>query len=215
MKTSRYRKAQHLALLLVFAGAAPTFVACAMDEGAHSSSSVSLGAGASFTLPLPASSEASFPAANIQPDDSGCNGSSGSDDRLDLDAVWRKASLTEFESYPAPNSRECIEFGGCKWAGMFAALEGKQPESWVRAHNIAAVHSKHFDEYKLKTLRLRKSGKEIDVKVYDMCSDSDCNGCCTRNARPSGFLIDIEKYTAQRFGVPAEGQVEWRCLDCD
>ncbi|WP_437547167.1 hypothetical protein WME97_44490 [Sorangium sp. So ce367] len=48
-----------------------------------------------------------------------------------------------------------------------------------------------------------------------MCSDSDCSGCCTRNAQPSGYLIDIEKYTAQRFGVSASGQVEWRCLDCN
>jgi hypothetical protein len=59
------------------------------------------------------------------------------------------------------------------------------------------------------------SDKEIDVKVYDECADSDCSGCCTRNARPSGYLIDVEKYTAQRFGVEADGEVEWRCLDCD
>ncbi|WP_437896310.1 hypothetical protein [Sorangium sp. So ce124] len=129
--------------------------------------------------------------------------------------VWQTASLTEFESYPDPGSEECIEYNGCTWAGQFAALDGKQPESWVRENNIAAVHSKDFERYKLKTLRLRKNGKEIDVKVYDMCSDSDCSGCCTRNAQPSGYLIDIEKYTAQRFGVPASGQVEWRCLDCN
>ncbi|WP_438033847.1 hypothetical protein [Sorangium sp. So ce204] len=129
--------------------------------------------------------------------------------------VWQTASLTEFESYPDPGSEECIEYNGCTWAGQFAALDGKQPESWVRENNIAAVHSKDFERYKLKTLRLRKNGKEIDVKVYDMCADSDCSGCCTRNAQPSGYLIDIEKYTAQRFGVPASGQVEWRCLDCN
>ncbi|WP_437485342.1 hypothetical protein WME75_00625 [Sorangium sp. So ce1014] len=129
--------------------------------------------------------------------------------------MWRTASLTEFESYPDPGSEECIKFNGCMWAGQFAALEGQQSESWVQEHNIAAVHSKDFEAYKLKTLRLRKDGKEIDVTVYDMCSDSDCSGCCTENARPSGFLIDIEKYTVGRFGVPADGQVEWRCLDCD
>ena len=54
----------------------------------------------------------------------------------------------------------------------------------------------------------------IDVKVYDECSDSDCDGCCTQNARPTGFLIDIEKYTMQRFGT-GDGIVDWMCLDCN
>ena len=129
--------------------------------------------------------------------------------------TWRKANLTWFESYPDPGSRECVEFNGCMWAGQFAALPGKQTEEWVRTHNIAAVHSRDFNALKLKTLRLRKNGKTIDVVVYDMCADSDCSGCCTQNANRggAGFLIDIEKYTAQRFGED-DGQVEWACIDC-
>jgi hypothetical protein len=121
--------------------------------------------------------------------------------------------LTWFESYPDPGSPECIEYNGCKWAGMFAALNGKQPESWVAANNIAAVHSRDFSTYKLKTLRLQQGFRQIDVKVYDMCSDNDCNGCCTRNASSTGFLIDIEKYTRERFGS-GSGTVNWKCLDC-
>jgi hypothetical protein len=126
---------------------------------------------------------------------------------------WQAASLTNFTSYPDPGSDECVKYNGCMWAGQFAAVDGKQTEAWVMSHNIAAVHSKDFNLYKLKTLRLRKDGKEIDVTVYDECSDSDCSGCCTQNAKPSGFLIDIERYTAERFGV-SDGQVEWACLDC-
>jgi hypothetical protein len=68
--------------------------------------------------------------------------------------------------------------------------------------------------YKLKTLRVRQDGRMIDVTVYDACSDSDCNGCCTQNARETGFLIDLEKYTMQRFGSD-DGIVEWMCLDCN
>ncbi len=128
--------------------------------------------------------------------------------------VWRTATLTNYTSYPDPGSDECINYNGCTWAGYFAALDGKQPESWVRANNIAAVHGKDFEKYKLKTLRLRQGSRQIDVKVYDMCADSDCNGCCTRNAQPSGNLIDVEKYTMQRFGT-GSGQVEWACLDCN
>jgi hypothetical protein len=124
--------------------------------------------------------------------------------------TWKKANLTNFTSYPPPNSEECIKYNGCKWAGYFAFVNGKQSEAWVKSHNIAAVHEKDASQYRLKTLRLRKSGKQMDVKVYDMCSDSDCNGCCTRNANKNNykFLIDIEKYTMQRFGY-GSGTVEF------
>ena len=127
-------------------------------------------------------------------------------------AGYGKADLTWFESYPDPGSEECIKYNGCAWAGQFAAVSGKQPESWVQANNICAVHEKDFAKYKLKTLRLTQGARTIDVKVYDMCSDSDCDGCCTENAK-SGFLIDVEKYTAERFGTRS-GTVDWVCLDC-
>ncbi|XP_037037416.1 uncharacterized protein LOC119075136 [Bradysia coprophila] len=134
-------------------------------------------------------------------------------DRGSSNEQWNRADLTNFESYPDPNSDECINYNGCLWAGYFAFVSGKQSESWVKANNIIAIHSKDASKYKLKTLRLKQGNKQIDAKVYDMCSDSDCNGCCTKNSRNTGFLIDIEKYTKQRFGS-GSGIVEWRCLDC-
>jgi hypothetical protein len=137
----------------------------------------------------------------------------GSVDEVNQALTFRRANLTNFESYPAPNSEECRQFNGCTWAGQFAALDGKQSKEWVKSHNIAAVHSKDFNKYKLKKLRLKKDGEQIDVTVYDMCADSDCDGCCTQNAKQTGFLIDIEKFTKQRFGVD-DGVVEWACLDC-
>jgi hypothetical protein len=134
-------------------------------------------------------------------------------DEVNQALTFRRANLTNFESYPDPNSEECVKFNGCKWAGQFAALDGKQSKQWVKDHNIVAVHEKDFNKYKLKTLRLKKSGKQIDVTVYDECADSDCDGCCTQNAKQTGFLIDIEKFTKQRFGT-GDGIVEWACLDC-
>lgn len=128
--------------------------------------------------------------------------------------TWKKANLTNYTSYPDPGSEECIKYNGCEWAGYFAFVNGKQSESWVKNNNIIAVHSKDANAYKLKTLRLRQGSKTIDAIVYDMCSDSDCNGCCTENARETGFLIDVEKYTMQRFGS-GDGIVEWTCLDCN
>jgi len=126
---------------------------------------------------------------------------------------WRLANLTHYESYPDPNSEECLEYNGCTWAGQFAALDGVMPEAWVMEHDIAAVHGDDFPIYRLKTLRLRQDDREIDVVVYDYCADDDCDGCCTANSAETGFLIDLEKYTMQRFGS-GDGIVEWACLDC-
>ena len=128
-------------------------------------------------------------------------------------STWRTANLTWFTSYPDPDSEECTEYNGCMWAGYFAFVDGKQSEAWVQQHDIAAVHSRDAAAYALKTLRVRQGSRQIDVTVYDMCSDSDCNGCCTQNASETGFLIDLESYTMQRFGA-SDGIVEWTCLDC-
>jgi hypothetical protein len=146
----------------------------------------------------------------------GSGGSAGSDGGAGGATIseWQQANLTHFTSYPDPGSEECIEYNGCMWAGYFAALPDQQTDEWVMEHNIAAVHSKDFAAYELKTMRLRKDGDEIDVVVYDMCSDDDCSGCCTANSAETGFLIDIEEYTYQRFGH-GDGIVEWACLDCE
>lgn len=121
--------------------------------------------------------------------------------------------MTHFTSYPDPGSDECIHYNGCEWAGEFAFVDGKQTEDWVRAHNIIAVHEKDAQRYKLKTFRITKGDHQIDATVYDLCSDSDCSGCCTANSQNTGFLIDMESYTVERFGA-GDGEVEWTCLDC-
>lgn len=130
-----------------------------------------------------------------------------------LNTEWKKADLTNYESYPDPGGEECIKYNGCLWSGSFAFVDGKKPESWVEANNIISVNSKDASKYKLKTLRIKQGSKQIDAKVYDMCSDSDCDGCCTKNSKKSGFLIDMEKYTMKKFGS-GSGTVDWQCLDC-
>ena len=35
----------------------------------------------------------------------------------------------------------------------------------------------------------------------------------SRNAASTGFLIDLESYTADRFGQ-GDGIVDWTCVDC-
>jgi hypothetical protein len=130
--------------------------------------------------------------------------------------VWQQANLTNYTSYPVPGSDECILYSGCRWQGWFAALPDSMSEAWVASNNIISVNSPDYTTLRLKTLRLRQGTQTIDAVVYDKCADSDCSGCCTRNATQNGlnFLIDIEKYTMERFGGRGDGIVEWACVDC-
>jgi hypothetical protein len=158
---------------------------------------------------------------------SGETGGAGTPGSGGADGVeWRPANLTWYTSWPAccpesdnydpsADTTECEVYNGCTWAGYFAGVDGRQSASWVEANNIAAVHSDDFDTYRGKTLRLRQGDRQIDVTVYDMCSDNDCDGCCTQNASRVSppFLIDLESYTKERFGS-GSGTVEWYCVNC-
>lgn len=126
------------------------------------------------------------------------------------DLVWRTANKTNYESYPDPGSEECIEFNGCTWEGLFAACNDKMPEQWVSEHNIVAAFP-DFEELELHDLCLRKGDKTIVVTVLDTCGDVDCDGCCTQNKGSADELIDLEKYTNERWGVP-DGEIEWADL---
>jgi hypothetical protein len=125
---------------------------------------------------------------------------------------WHRANLTNYTSYPAPDSEECLAYNGCTWAGQFYGLEDAQTEAWVAAHNIVAVHEKDWGWLGMKTLRLRQGGHEITVQAIDICSDADCDGCCTKNLGGDGYLVDIEVNTMARFG-PGEGVVDFQVCD--
>lgn len=177
------------------------FVACTSDN----STSIPESQSCSSTENVPLSSSSELSSASAP----------SSSSETVADTVWHQANLTWYTSWPEPDSEECIEYNGCTWAGYFAGVEGQMTEEWVSQHNIIAVHEKDWKQYKLKTFRLRMNGSTIDAVVYDMCSDSDCDGCCTENAGEIGFLIDIEKYTRERFDGNGDGVVEWTCLDCE
>jgi hypothetical protein len=124
--------------------------------------------------------------------------------------VWKTAAKTEYTSFPDPGSPECIEYSGCDYMGMFAACSKTATEAWVAAHNIVAAFP-DFGTLKLHDLCLKSGSKTIVVTVIDTCGDSDCDGCCTRNKGTADQLIDIESYTAARFGVP-DGRIQWADL---
>ena len=131
--------------------------------------------------------------------------------------TWNRANLTWYTSWPEPGSEEWEDYNGGTWCGYFAGVDGQKSEEWVSQHNIIAIHEKDWNTYKLKTFRLKQNGYTIDAQVLDKCADSDCSGCCTRNANANniGFLIDIESYTKARFHNQGSGIVEWQCIDCN
>lgn len=199
--------------------AAAMFSACADSSDDSSSNSPAIESSSSVNQlsdvllpessesgPIPESSSEALPA------------SSSSAETAPSDTVWNKAVLTWYISWPDPGSEECVVYNGCEWAGYFAGLDGQQTEQWVSENNIISIHEKDWGKYKLKTFRLRQNGKSIDAVVYDMCSDDDCDGCCTKNAGETGFLIDVESYTCERLTGSKEGCdgiVEWTCLNCE
>jgi hypothetical protein len=127
---------------------------------------------------------------------------------------WKTGRKTNYESYPAPGSEECVAYNGCTWAGQFAACEGKKPEAWVASHDIASM-SPDFVRYKLHDVCIRSGAgagaRTMIVTVLDTCADSDCNGCCTQNRGSADALIDLEKATNARWGLP-DGDVTWADL---
>lgn len=158
------------------------------------------------------------------------NGSPGEGDG---GGEWSTANATYYLSYPpcckgSPNydpkadTTECDVYSGCKYQGMFAALNDKKSYNWVRDNNIAAVFEtgqtagSWASKWKNKKLRVRNpsNGKTLDVTVLDRCDDGDCDGCCTKNAnKGGGMLIDLEYHTAKRLwgGEPkGEQKIQWR-----
>ncbi len=125
--------------------------------------------------------------------------------------TWKTGSKTNFTSYPAPGSAECIQYSGCMYEGEFAGCDQTESLAWVMSHDIVAAFP-DFTALKLHDLCLKSStGKMIVVTVLDTCGDSDCNGCCTQNKGTADELIDVESFTDMRWGVP-DGRIQWADL---
>jgi len=124
--------------------------------------------------------------------------------------VWKTGSKTNFTSYPAPGSDECIKYSGCLYEGQFAACNKTEPLSWVMTHNIVAVFP-DLGTLRLHDLCLKSGTKTIVVTALDTCGDSDCSGCCTQNKGNADELIDVESFTNDRWGVP-DGRIQWADL---
>ena len=127
----------------------------------------------------------------------------------DAGLSWHTGAKTSYESYPAPDSEECVVYNGCDYLGQFAACDNTMPESWVQSHDIVAAFP--LGDLALHRLCLRSGSSSIVVTVVDTCGDADCDGCCSENRGDAEALIDLEKHTDARFGVE-DGPIEWADL---
>ena len=141
-----------------------------------------------------------------------------------------KASFTYYDSYPmccpeSPNydpnadTEECDDYSGCEYIGDLAAFvtptnpEGHVSLEFVQTNNLVAFYDnsdpsgKHFKQnYANKIIQITKdyNGKTyvFNATIADTCGNGDCANCCSRNSKPSGFLVDMEYYTVMNnFGT--------------
>ena len=124
---------------------------------------------------------------------------------------------------PNAPTEECDDYSGCEYIGDFAAIGHKSLE-YVQTHNLVAFFDasdpkgKNFQsKWAAKTIEITKTYKSktyiFNATIADTCADSDCNGCCTRNSGNTGYLVDIEYFTAMNnFGTTdaASGTLNWK-----
>jgi hypothetical protein len=140
------------------------------------------------------------------------------------------ASFTYYTSYaaccpdnpnydPNANTEECDDYSACEYSGDFAAI-GHKSYKYVQTHNLVAFYDnsdpkgKKFNKkYGGKTIELKKGDVIFNATIADTCGNKDCNNCCAHNSKPSGFLVDVEYWTAMNnFGTTdsVEGEVEFK-----
>ncbi|KAG2485983.1 hypothetical protein HYH03_015306 [Edaphochlamys debaryana] len=147
---------------------------------------------------------------------------------------WSPAVGTPYDAWPKPGTKECVQYSGCKWAGMFNSIDGggsepgscrngaqwldggmgdmacRIPESLVRSWSMAATYDR--DRALLgRRLEVMVEGapeRSVVVEVMDVCSDDDCDGCCRDNTGDGRWrLIDLEKWPAsQLLGFSPAGE---------
>uniref|UniRef100_A0A7S2P1C9 Barwin domain-containing protein n=1 Tax=Zooxanthella nutricula TaxID=1333877 RepID=A0A7S2P1C9_9DINO len=119
---------------------------------------------------------------------------------------------------PAAGTGECDYYNACQWSGYFAYKNGQQSFDWVKSNNLVAFYTVNGNngDFASKRIRVQAAGKTIEAQIVDTCGDSDCNGCCSRNAnKGGGNLVDMEYWTVMNnFGSTdvAYGDVCWQLV---
>jgi hypothetical protein len=105
-------------------------------------------------------------------------------------------------------------YSACSYTGQFAYIGYKSPD-YVKNNSLISFFSTFGDNASFggKTIQISAGGKTITALIADTCGDSDCGGCCTKNAGSSGYLVDMEINTViKHFGSTGAvgGTVCWK-----
>jgi hypothetical protein len=149
-------------------------------------------------------------------------------------AGWRPAIGTVFDSWPQLGTRECADYSGCKWAGCFSQISAgwsastcrrgstwrdygpgtdflcRWTEATVAKWSMAATWDRDptIQRKQVEVMVEGRPGATVTVNVGDVCKDSDCAGCCSKNTGNGAWtMIDMEKVPASRllgfsYGAP-------------
>jgi hypothetical protein len=133
---------------------------------------------------------------------------------------WKSGNMTVYQSYPPPNSPECIQFNGCMYEGQFAYCPGQtKSAAWVQSHNVVSFFDGQNGSMADHRICIKYGNQSIVGVVLDTCSDSDCCGCCTQNQGAAAALIDVELGLDSRFlnvGINGgQNGIQWADLGAD
>eukprot|EP01083_Nonionella_stella_P106905 308959_1 len=149
--------------------------------------------------------------------------------QVSVESLSGTAQLTWYMSYapccpgnanydPNANTTECIQYNACSYSGDFWAI-GNKSFDYVRTNNLVAFYDpsdpngdNFINNYGTREITLTKNGITFNATIADSCKNSDCGECCTRNALPRGYLIDMEYWTAMNnFGSTNDmfGEIEF------
>jgi hypothetical protein len=99
-------------------------------------------------------------------------------------------------------------------------LNDTQTVEYVQTHNLVAffLAGNSSDAttaqpfFANKFIKLCKGSVTLYATIVDTCGDTDCDGCCTENAQPTGALVDMEYWTVIKHFEnidAADGQIEY------
>jgi hypothetical protein len=95
------------------------------------------------------------------------------------------------------NKKECdvaeavAQYPGTRKATITCFNDKEMASESKDFENAVAVNERDWGCLKNKQLKITWNGRTETVKVLDYCRDGDCAGCCSRNSKDTGFLIDI------------------------
>jgi hypothetical protein len=135
-----------------------------------------------------------------------------------LETITSTAGWAYYSAYPAccpssPNydatadTTECTNTPSiCDHPGTFSGI-GHRDLNFVQSNNLISFYdnsdpnnenwyAKYGDKYATVTGVCNGTSHTFQALIADTCGNSDCDGCCSKNADPStGYLITMEKNT--------------------